>query len=120
VAADALASDASVPSLFYAVSATLADPTKKLDGAATLKTLQAALKKDDSLPNLGFAFQVCDETTLIEAVLVKTAKACCCKELPTNRSNTKQSRKQYLFNLTTLIVVTNLCLVSLVNLEVRI
>jgi hypothetical protein len=51
----------------------LADPTKKLDGAATLKTLQAALKKDDSLPNLGFAFQVCDEITLIEAVLLKTA-----------------------------------------------
>lgn len=56
--ADALASDASVSNLFYAVSATLADAAKKLDGAATLKTLQAALKKDDSLPNLGFAFQI--------------------------------------------------------------
>ena len=58
VVADALASDASVSNLFYAVSATLADASKKLDGTATLKTLQAALKKDDSLPNLGFAFQV--------------------------------------------------------------
>ena len=47
-----------MPNLFHAVFATLADPAKKLDGAATLKTLQAALKKDDSLPNLGYAFQV--------------------------------------------------------------
>ena len=56
---DALASEASVSNLFYAVSVSLTDPTKKLDAAAALKTLQAALKKDDSLPNLGFAFQVC-------------------------------------------------------------
>ena len=56
---DALASEASVSNLFYAVSASLTDPTKKLEAAAALKTLQAALKKDDILPNLGFAFQGC-------------------------------------------------------------
>ena len=58
VVASALKSESSMPNLFHAVFATLADPAKKLDGAATLKTLQAALKKDDSLPNLGYAFQV--------------------------------------------------------------
>ncbi len=56
--ANALASEASIANLYYAVFASLADPAKKLDGPATLKTLLAALKKDDSLPNLGFAFQV--------------------------------------------------------------
>jgi len=56
-----LTSETSVPNLFYAVFSSLNGPQKKVDSAAVLKGLVAALKKDDSLANLGFAFQVSRE-----------------------------------------------------------
>ncbi|TRY63519.1 hypothetical protein TCAL_04893 [Tigriopus californicus] len=50
-------SDSSVANLFYA-SLTLKALGEKLDAAALVSALQAGLKKDDSVANIGFAFQV--------------------------------------------------------------
>lgn len=48
----------SVSELFYAVQALMALGQKKVDSAKLIKTLQAALKKDDSILNLGYSFHI--------------------------------------------------------------
>lgn len=53
----AISADASISNLFHAVLAQKA-LGQKVDSANVLKFLQAALKKDDSLLNLGYAFHV--------------------------------------------------------------
>lgn len=47
-----------VPDLFYAVQALTNVGQKKGDAAKLIKTLQGALKKDDSLLNLGYSFHI--------------------------------------------------------------
>ncbi|XP_023714512.1 dolichyl-diphosphooligosaccharide--protein glycosyltransferase subunit 2 [Cryptotermes secundus] len=47
-----------VPDLFYAVQALTNVGQKKGEAAKLIKTLQAALKKDDSLLNLGYSFHI--------------------------------------------------------------
>ncbi|KAK7866677.1 hypothetical protein R5R35_006061 [Gryllus longicercus] len=47
-----------VPDLFYAVQSLNNIGQKKGDAAKLIKTLQAALKKDDSLLNLGYSFHI--------------------------------------------------------------
>lgn len=47
-----------VPDLFYAVQALNNVGQKKGDAAKLIKTLQGALKKDDSLLNLGYSFHI--------------------------------------------------------------
>lgn len=54
---NALAEESSVPDLFYAVSA-LTNLGQKFDSAKVQKALTAALKKDDSVLNLGYAFHI--------------------------------------------------------------
>ncbi|XP_067009098.1 dolichyl-diphosphooligosaccharide--protein glycosyltransferase subunit 2 [Anabrus simplex] len=47
-----------VPELFYAVQALTNVGQKKVDAGKLIKILQAALKKDDSLLNLGYSFHI--------------------------------------------------------------